>query len=398
MRRQIAFDYNDKRYVTIFGCGDYLNTVAQPSPGIAELMSIMLKSGFSSSFNKEFGMSIRNVDSLISANVVVMEDQTWNITGNYKDSTGNLHSVQITKNGLMIDGKLEGAEEKKPEPAPVKVEEKKVEPAPVKEEKKPEPVKTAEEKKPEPEPVKEEKKEDADQETSGERGHVRKVDMSIGFHMGTASPSEQHLFGVTKPEKSGFYIGVRKRAAVPTAKPQPYTPSYIKAAVTESADHITPEPVAPKPTMQIDPEIANAPETPTPIPNEVLQNLADRWSPNREPAAPEHAMEPAKDDSPQKAIKDRLRSHFSPEVNAVIGDIPHQLLGDIREFTLNAINYDEIKEQGVTYCIDKRWRKCGNWFCIDIVDTRKRAFYNSKKKLIVEISVDDCKAWLKAVS
>lgn len=385
MRRQVCFNYQDKRYVTIFGCGDYLATVKQEWPGITEVMNIMLKSGFSTSFTKEFGVNIRSVPELTNVTVTSLGADGIQVNGILRGDNGTGHSVLINKNGLIIDGKLEGEDQapikEEPKQATVKEEPK---PEPVKEEPKPEPVK--EELKENPEPAKEEKKQepvkDADTGKVGVIEPTDKIDMSVGFHMGKASGKNSYLFGKESSDANGFTCHAKP------IRRQPYRPTPVSQApdVSEDAE------VEDK-SMPIDPEIENAPDKPVAtVPNEVLQNLANRWAPKQSNDAVH------KDVDQQKQIKDRLRANFSPEVNAVIGDIPHLLLDDISEFTMNPVDYEALKDQGLSYCIQQHWHKCGNWFCIDVVTSRKRVFYNSKKNLIVDIAVDDCKAWLKAVS
>lgn len=398
MRRQVCFNYQDKRYVTIFGCGDYLATVKQEWPGITEVMNIMLKSGFSTSFTKEFGVNIRSVPELANVTVTSLGADGIQVNGILRDEKGTGHSVLINKNGLTIDGKLEGAD---PEPVkeeskqePVKEESKpetvkdEHKPEPVKEEPKPEPIKEekAPEPKPNPESVKEEKKPEPVKDTNtgkvGVAEPTGEIDMTVGFHMGKASGKNSYLFGKESSGVNGFTCHAKP------VRRQPYRPAPISQTpdVSESVEVVDK-------SMPIDPEIENAPDKPVAtVPNEVLQNLANRWAPKQNNDAVH------KDVDQQKQIKDRLRANFSPEVNAVIGDIPHLLLDDISEFTMNPVDYEALKDQGLSYCIQQHWHKCGNWFCIDVVTSRKRVFYNSKKNLIVDIAVDDCKAWLKAVS
>lgn len=395
MRRQVCFNYQDKRYVTIFGCGDYLSTVKQEWPGITEVMNIMLKSGFSTSFTKEFGINIRSVPELTNVTVTSLGADGIQVNGILRGENGTGHSVLINKNGLTIDGKLEGAD-----PEPVK-EETKQNPEPAKEEPKLEPKKeepkqesfdeepklepVKEEPKVDPEPVKEEKKPEPVKDITGKVGTIEptgEIDMSVGFHMGKASGKNSYLFGKESSGVNGFTCHAKP------LRRQPYRPAPMNQTPNVSVNVEVEDK-----SMPIDPEIENAPDKPVAtVPNEVLQNLANRWAPKQNNDAVH------KDVDQQKQIKDRLRANFSPEVNAVIGDIPHLLLDDISEFTMNPVDYEALKDQGLSYCIQQHWHKCGNWFCIDVVTSRKRVFYNSKKNLIVDIAVDDCKAWLKAVS
>lgn len=390
MRRQVCFNYQDKRYVTIFGCGDYLSTVKQEWPGIADVMAIMLKSGFSTSFNKEFGLNIRSVPDLTDVRVTSLGADGIIVNGVLTEPNGDTHEVMINKTGLYIDGKLEGEETVK-EVDTEPIVEPALEPAP---ESEPEPE-------PELEPEKKEEQKPASVVESESKADIRSdvatesvkiaapstddhIDMSVGFHMGVVNtPMEERQFGRGSISHDGFTIHARPvYKAVERPMPKPVEHVEVAAVEKVSAE-----------SLPIDPEIENAPDKPVAtVPNEVLQRLSNRWAPNQ------MSDQPKREDSPQKQIKDRLRSKFSPEVNAVIGDIPHLLLDDISEFTMNPVDYSALKDSGVSYCIQQHWHKCGNWFCIDVVSSRKRVFYNSKKNLVVDIPVEDCKAWLKAVS
>lgn len=390
MRRQVCFSYQDKRYVTIFGCGDYLSTVKQEWPNIADVMAIMLKSGFSTSFNKEFGLNIRSVPDLTDVRVTSLGADGIIVNGVLTEPNGDTHEVMINKTGLYIDGKLEGEETEEqstPESArtsgPEIEETKEHESDAVKE-----PVKKED---PKPEnTVESEQKLDVKNDTTTESVKTAApsaddhIDMSVGFHMGVVNTHmEERQFGRGSISHDGFTIHARPvYKAVERPMPKPVEHVEVVADDKVSAE-----------SLPIDPEIENAPDKPVAtVPNEVLQRLSNRWAPNQ------MSDQPKREDSPQKQIKDRLRSKFSPEVNAVIGDIPHLLLDDISEFTMNPVDYSALKDSGVSYCIQQHWHKCGNWFCIDVVSSRKRVFYNSKKNLVVDIPVEDCKAWLKAVS
>lgn len=100
----------------------------------------------------------------------------------------------------------------------------------------------------------------------------------------------------------------------------------------------------------------------------------------------------------RKALKESLRANYPQEINAVIGDIPHAILGALSEFTMHDVDTERLNEQKDIYCIDNRWHKCGKWFCIDVVNKSARYFFNSKLGVSVEIPIKICKEWLEAVS
>ncbi len=145
--------------------------------------------------------------------------------------------------------------------------------------------------------------------------------------------------------------------------------------------------------------------TVVPTPNIQIENK-DGWeqakqlapSPEVEPkdVAPEEPITAAPDVN--KELKEAFRTTLTPEVNKVIGDIPHAMLGAIDAWTSNDIDHAMLKEQGETYCIDHRWQKCGKWYCIDIVNHYVRYFYNMKLGVSIEIPIATCKEWLNIVS
>ena len=114
-------------------------------------------------------------------------------------------------------------------------------------------------------------------------------------------------------------------------------------------------------------------------------------------SVPEQVIDEPKVLEDMEAVKKQLRAKFSPEVNAVIGMIPHACLDAISEFTSREVDAKLLEDRGNIYCIDNRWFKCGAWFCIDVVPNVSRFFYNHKNKIMIEIPISDCKAWLNAV-
>ena len=99
----------------------------------------------------------------------------------------------------------------------------------------------------------------------------------------------------------------------------------------------------------------------------------------------------------REAAKQEARAKFSPEVNAVIGDIPIEMLGLIEEFTSNPVDTVSLSNMGDLFCIDSRWHKQGRWFCIDVIPNSSRYFYNSRKGVSIEIKIADLKEWKSAI-
>lgn len=98
-------------------------------------------------------------------------------------------------------------------------------------------------------------------------------------------------------------------------------------------------------------------------------------------------------DKDRDAKKRELRAKFSPEVNKVIGDIPHEMLGTIDEFTTNPVDVEELNSKGTFFCIDHRWHKTGNWFCIDVIPDKARYFFNPRLEVSMQIALTDLRAW-----
>lgn len=98
-----------------------------------------------------------------------------------------------------------------------------------------------------------------------------------------------------------------------------------------------------------------------------------------------------------KELKEAFRSTLTPEVNHVIGDIPHTILGNIEAWSSNDVDLKVLEEEGDIYCINRRWQKCGKWYCIDLINKYTRYFYNSKLGVSIEIPVSTCKEWLRIV-
>lgn len=95
--------------------------------------------------------------------------------------------------------------------------------------------------------------------------------------------------------------------------------------------------------------------------------------------------------------KEAVRAKLSKEINDVIGDIPVDCLGPIMEFTSHEVDTHKLDEQGDMFCIDNRWHKQGNWYCIDVVCNASRHFYNAKRGVSLEIPINVCKEWLCAI-
>lgn len=88
---------------------------------------------------------------------------------------------------------------------------------------------------------------------------------------------------------------------------------------------------------------------------------------------------------------------MSKSIAETFPTMPISILGNIPEFTMKDIDTSRLEGEGHVYCIDNRWHKCGEWFCIDVVNKASRFFYNSKTKSYFEVSRRDCLDYFEAV-
>lgn len=88
----------------------------------------------------------------------------------------------------------------------------------------------------------------------------------------------------------------------------------------------------------------------------------------------------------KKAQIDKLLSEQSEEIRSVLQQAPMSLFGDaVRQFTIHPVDMEKLNAEGISYCIDTRWFKCGDWFAIDVVPHTARYLYNNKLNVSVEI-------------
>ena len=99
-----------------------------------------------------------------------------------------------------------------------------------------------------------------------------------------------------------------------------------------------------------------------------------------------------------KAAKEAVRAKLSPEINKIIGDIPHALLGDITQFTVNRVDTEKLNKLKDIYCIDNNWHHVGSWFCIDVVKESGRYFFNNKLGVSILIPISILKQWKEVVA
>ena len=129
-------------------------------------------------------------------------------------------------------------------------------------------------------------------------------------------------------------------------------------------------------------------------------DMTKRWEeppkepfPTVEPITEETAVTEIGDDLEQK--KNEFLQYVDEPVKSILPTIPISLVGNIPEFTTNAVNTKALAEQMDNYCIDNRWHKSGKWYCIDVVNERARYFFNSRQNVSIQIPMSVLREWSK---
>lgn len=449
MNTQIAIIYENVKYFTFYG-SEYLQSKF-PNTNVIAMGDIVANTSYAFDLNKHSGGTKWQ-------QIPVLEDAKVTRVGSYLQGTGTItvkgvtYDVELTPNKLLVteQGASASIESVQEEPTPVveqveeKVEEPKAEeptPTPVEEPVVEEPV--VEEVK---EPVIEEKplskpvlRIDVPAEVlakaqpavapvlnvpttqpvkpaptmgvlSGSRwGSNKGTRPKLGLSIGTSATHSGLVFhgDMPTPNVSEGFRNRRLKNITATGRPNEYSSGrrlfnkQLQQPMQMPMQPVVPEP--PKPTAA---EIEAQKE----------KELMDAWHKAQfhervakfEQPVPETVSEevvevkaltpstPTEVDS-RKAAKEALRSELPAEVNAVIGKIPLELLKSIPEFTANPVDVQQLNSLGDVFCIDNRWHRQGKWFCVDVVCTKSRYFFNSKLGVSIDIPIDICRKWLDVI-
>lgn len=110
---------------------------------------------------------------------------------------------------------------------------------------------------------------------------------------------------------------------------------------------------------------------------------------------PEPAVPAATETKDKKELKSELRASMPKEIADVIGDIPLPLLDGISEYTMSPV--PSAAWEDPFYCRDNGWKRCGNWYGIDVTCNVSRFICNPTQGVHVEIPIKTCKSWLAVV-
>lgn len=397
MTRALSFIHQGVRYVTLFCDNDYLKTVLEENSNVADTRKIQGSSGLNKAFKNEFGQQLRDVPTVAISEINVV-DGKYTVSGTAViDGVDKV--VTILPDCIKVEGEdpVEETTEHAPEPeveVPTVVTGEQIEESKT--------VDVQEDVVVPPKiPITESVEEESNTQGTNSRDLLLAASTSVGVTIGTTisdgitslcTPSEIVICSGSN-NKAGVYFGemYEKRQpqfSHPTVKQKVQDAKVIKK---EESDEQVPEVPEEEKLMNAwratsEPDTTEKWQPPTISEEEIERHIE---------TAEKQKTEETED---SKALKEKLRATFSEEVNAVIGDIPHSILGSITEFTTNPIDADTLKERGHLYCIDNRWHKCGNWYCIDVVNDMSRFFYNSKNNIAIEIPIGNCRDWLAAVS
>lgn len=444
MNKPLSFIHEGVRYTTLFCEDEYLKSALLEDSNVADCKKITSSGGLSAAFKKTYGMQVRDIP-IINNSTITRNGNIFVVTGKVIID-GVERDAKITAVGVEISGEEESVVEA---PIPV-VESPTKDEEPVTETPTPVAEPVTEMPTTEEEPAEEvtcgtetvedltsevsEEVEDAPEEMIVTEEKVEKpsIEPSTPARSEIAADLKRNelfnrpgglSFGVRNNDsishlqsKKELIIGGRTNNATGILVGGHMYPSNVRVLGNRNnrfakqtygvSLNANPEPEK-KPEPKIEEPIVNEEEKLQAAWKETIApDITKKWeSPSEtkfdipsEPVMSCLEVEEKEDVTDNKALKEKLRSEFSAEVNAVIGDIPHAILGSITEFTMRAIDVEKLKSTGVHYCIDNRWHKCGNWYCIDVVNNSSRFFFNHKNNVAVEIPISNCKAWLNAVS
>lgn len=440
MYRPFTFMVENVRYITLIGLE--MNDTIKASD-VVNFKNAMPFSVFASSkinpkmtMEKQAGCQLNGLP-IIKPTEAVEKDGAWFVKGMVEDKPFELTDSAILVGGEVVcgEGQQQVAEmptEEKAEPEPVK-EETAPEPEPVKEETVPEPEPPQQSAEPEsvneepaPEPEPEEVGTDheptpAPEPEPKEQPSLDTTEEFYGFKFGSGKMRDKPVILGGAVVEQSLAIGVelvskqtyvpphlRRREFEASIRPSTATVRYPwqRAEDMEEERAMPTQPYVPSGVPTVSPEPTEKVAKPTLFVPKTEPEQVEHWE-QAEKLAPTVTMEtphttpqepvaPSADEN--KELKEAFRSTLSPEVNKIIGDIPHSILGSIEAFTTNDIDEKALQEQGEVYCIDRRWQKCGKWYCIDVVNHYSRYFFNPKLSVSIEIPTATCKEWLNIVT
>lgn len=285
-----------------------------------------------------------------------------------------------------------------------------------------EPVEEAKVDEPAPEPVIEEEQED-------EEEPVEPVDNFVNIptpDVNSASDGKVVSFGprskasIMSPMKSQFGHSSKKqhgfvvngRMPMPNISENYRCRSLREVSVTgrrigyQNWEELTLEPIkpTPAPAPKPEPEVSEEERLMEKWAGQKPVDITDRWKeaelvPVIEESIKEETVTITEDDGMDyKAAKEAIRAKLDPEVNKIIGDIPHAMLGNITPFTLTGVDKERLEKEKDIYCIDNHWMNAGNWYCVDVVHDAARYFFNSKMHVSLQIPVSVLKQWKQVVT
>lgn len=238
-------------------------------------------------------------------------------------------------------------------------------------------------------------------------------------HEPEVEPEPEEFMSALDPRRTalaeGCFLGTRRAEA---------TPMGMRAGEAYSSPgcvfggHVKPRQEAKrsKNNKVVQPQVENVPVIPVrpatkkvvDVPKSVPKSVPD-WAkkpvpdPIAEPVKvsepvkviPEPAVPAATETKDKKELKSELRASMPKEIADVIGDIPLPLLDGISEYTMSPV--PSAAWEDPFYCRDNGWKRCGNWYGIDVTCNVSRFICNPTQGVHVEIPIKTCKSWLAVV-
>lgn len=99
------------------------------------------------------------------------------------------------------------------------------------------------------------------------------------------------------------------------------------------------------------------------------------------------------DEMEKESLRQEYLKTLDPDIASVVSQLPLSITGSIVEFTTNCVDESKLSMNADAYCIDNRWHKAGKWYCIDVVPSMSRYFFNSRLGISKEISQEVLRKW-----
>lgn len=362
--RQFVFTYEGIKFVTLIGAGEYLSKAkVTPTANVGKYQDLST-AGFQKAFRNDFGQTLLSVPVITTmTHCSCTNDGIFTIHGRYVGEDGKEHSVDVMPDRTVDSANMESA--------PVKEEPKKEEttvPALA-----PEPARVI---------------------ASAPSATAKSKPVTPMSNVGVKSEDilkkpdlDSAVVGMTlgkkKKKKKGITFGGVSRSGGTASAPS-----------REAEQRLGSFPVRPESPVEEVKQITAVPEAPV-VEDVVSQPQIEKKVVDRKPDN-EFMKKISSGKSAIEALssfKDSSLLSLPQEKIDILRIIPLDILHMSNKFVNRraGINFDALKEDGVDYCRANNWQSCDGWWCIDILETAERIFYNSVDGEVYEFDSVVCK-------